>query len=222
MLLLQIKELSGLKKQTIPAQLVGEMGAVSLKHFEKAGSLGLMNINIENLKQLFVSPDTITPSLADLIWLYGKWKNLSGIPGWNGFMEQITSGLPFDTTYVECLPFINAPPSCYNTAFTALLTSIEQSKSMNQQATVSASYLKARFIVACQQGDPDFDNVIIRIGGFHLLMSFLKTIGYLMDGSGLKELFNSIYALPSNWVGRKPKVVCNQYQRYSHQHQKQF
>lgn len=72
---------------------------------------------------------------------------------------------------------------------------------MNQQAIVNTFdqplYLKARFIVACQQGNPDFDKVIIRIGGFHLLMSLLKTIGYLLDGSGLKALFNSIYALHS-------------------------
>lgn len=188
-------------KKTLPAQLVGEMGAVSLKHFEKAGSPGLKDIKIEDLKKLFVSPDTIIPSLADLIWLYGKWKDVPGIPGWSGFMEQTTSGLPCDTTFVACLPFINVPPSDYNTIYTALLTSVEQCKSMNQQATVNTFdqplYLKARFIVACLQGDPNFANVIIRIGGFHLLMSFLKAIGYIMAGSGLKELFNAIYALLS-------------------------
>lgn len=45
------------KKQIIPIQIVGdgEMGTVSLKQSEKAGSLGLKN--------------TVTPSLADQIWL---------------------------------------------------------------------------------------------------------------------------------------------------------
>ncbi|KAF2889557.1 hypothetical protein ILUMI_16616, partial [Ignelater luminosus] len=81
-------------KKTLPAQLVGEMGSVSLKHFEEASSPSLKNIKIEDLKKLFVSPDTIIPFLANLTWLYGKWKDVPGIPGWSGFMEQTTSGLP--------------------------------------------------------------------------------------------------------------------------------
>lgn len=177
------------------------MGAVPLKIFERGGSIGLQNIKIEDLKLILKSPDSITPSLADLIWIFIKWKDVHGIPGWSGFMEQTTSSLPCETTFVACLPFINAPPSDYNTIYTALLTSIEQCKSMNQQAAVNTFdqplYLKARLIVSCLQSDPNFDNVFIRIGGFHLLMSFLKAIGYVMAGSGLKELFNSIYALLS-------------------------
>lgn len=45
--------------------------------------------------------------------------------------------------------------------------------------------------------DPDSElrkNVIIRLGGFHLAMSFLGCIGFVMKGSGLKELLSTIYA----------------------------
>lgn len=38
---------------------------------------------------------------------------------------------------------------------------------------------------------------MVRLGGFHLLMSFLGCIGYLMDGSGLKELMSTVYAVVS-------------------------
>lgn len=41
---------------------------------------------------------------------------------------------------------------------------------------------------------PRLSNVIVKLGGFHLLMSFLGTIGYIMSDSGLKELFSIIYA----------------------------
>ncbi|KAF2885954.1 hypothetical protein ILUMI_20218 [Ignelater luminosus] len=121
-----------------------------------------MDIKIEDFKKLFVSP-----SLADLIWLYGNWKGVPGIAGWSGFMEQTTSGLPCDTTFVACLSFIKVPPSDYNTIYTALVTSIEQCKSMNEQAAANTFdqplYLKARFIIACPQEGSDFANLIIRI-----------------------------------------------------------
>lgn len=42
--------------------------------------------------------------------------------------------------------------------------------------------------------DDDIHNVIVRLGGFHLLMSFLGSIGYVMAGSGLKEALSCYYA----------------------------
>ena len=37
-------------------------------------------------------------------------------------------------------------------------------------------------------------NVVCRLGGFHLLMSFLGSIGCLMSGSGIEELLEQVYA----------------------------
>lgn len=39
-----------------------------------------------------------------------------------------------------------------------------------------------------------FANVVVRLGGFHLLMSFMGAIGNIMAGSGLEEAFKVIYA----------------------------
>lgn len=36
--------------------------------------------------------------------------------------------------------------------------------------------------------------VIVRVGGFHLLMSYLASIGQIMIGSGLSELWETVYA----------------------------
>ena len=52
-------------------------------------------------------------------------------------------------------------------------------------------YIKAAEIVASSQ---DLDKVIVRLGGFHLLMSYLGSIGHIMDGSGLAELWETVYA----------------------------
>jgi hypothetical protein len=52
-------------------------------------------------------------------------------------------------------------------------------------------YIKAAEIVASSQ---DLDKVIVRLGGFHLLMSYLGSIGHIMTGSGLAELWETVYA----------------------------
>ena len=37
-------------------------------------------------------------------------------------------------------------------------------------------------------------NIVVRLAGFHTTMSFLGSIGYLMEGSGLERLFEIVYA----------------------------
>jgi len=36
--------------------------------------------------------------------------------------------------------------------------------------------------------------IVCRLGGFHTLMSFLGSLGILMKGSGLEDLFAEVYA----------------------------
>lgn len=44
---------------------------------------------------------------------------------------------------------------------------------------------------------PKFINVVVRLEGFHLLISTKGAIGTIMAGGGLKELFCEIYATNS-------------------------
>jgi len=37
-------------------------------------------------------------------------------------------------------------------------------------------------------------NMVCPLGGFHTLMSFLRSLGNAMKGSGLEELFAEVYA----------------------------
>lgn len=36
--------------------------------------------------------------------------------------------------------------------------------------------------------------IVLKLGGFHMLISFLGGIGAVMDGSGLREVMENIYA----------------------------
>ncbi|KAJ8868509.1 hypothetical protein PR048_030037 [Dryococelus australis] len=44
------------------------------------------------------------------------------------------------------------------------------------------------------QSDSQLSNSVVRLGAFHVLMSYLGCIGYVMGGNGLKELLNTINA----------------------------
>ena len=54
-------------------------------------------------------------------------------------------------------------------------------------------------IVSNELPSSELKNVVLRLGGFHTIMSFLGCIGRLMEGSGLQEVLETVYA--GNAVG---------------------
>ena len=53
---------------------------------------------------------------------------------------------------------------------------------------------KALAIIGSEPEGSDFREIVLRLGAFHTLMSFLGAIGYLMAGSGLWHLLELIYS----------------------------
>lgn len=152
---------------------------------------------LEDLQGTFEIDGEILPSAPDLIWLYGKSLNKQLMQGWNGFMEQVSDGLEFSRSKILFLPFIRAPPTDYNTVFTSLMEVSNQSTAHGQKITFvtfdQPLFIKARDIVESGH-HPELNSVVVRLGGFHLLLSFMGCIGTIMGGSGLKELLTTIYA----------------------------
>ncbi|CAH2098341.1 unnamed protein product [Euphydryas editha] len=113
-------------------------------------------------------------------------------------MIEATAEKPFQRSRIICLPFINAPPTDYDTILTSLLFSIEKCKASNQNTCIvtfdQLLCWKARDITAAADPNTDLSKVVVRLGGFHLFMSFIGAIGYIMSGSGLEDIFKLIYA----------------------------
>ncbi|GBM22601.1 hypothetical protein AVEN_182200-1 [Araneus ventricosus] len=55
-------------------------------------------------------------------------------------------------------------------------------------------HTKAREVLSAAPEGSDLSKIVIRLGGFHLLSSFFGAIGYIMQGSGIKEVLSLIYA----------------------------
>lgn len=135
------------------------------------------------------------------MWLYSKYSDKKA-KGYAGFMEDFYMDSDYTTSKIFPLPFVNNPPSEYDTIFTVLVESAELNKRNNTKNIIFVTfdqplYQKARYILSCTDPENDtygLSQIRVRLGGFHLLMSFLGAIGFIMSGSGLKEALSMIYA----------------------------
>ena len=90
---------------------------------------------------------------------------------------------------IEFLPIINAKPDSFGTVYTTLIECLRRSESRPVVATFDLPlWLKTVRVVL----DNDMP-IIPRLGGFHLLKSFLGCIGFIMKDSGLEDVFQLIY-----------------------------
>lgn len=94
------------------------------------------------------------------------------------------------------LPFINNPPSAYET----VLTTLRQTERLRLKVKLKDMFItfdqplyqKARELK--EVFPEEFQHVHIRLSGFHTIMSFMGCIGFIMKGSGLKESLCEIYS----------------------------
>jgi hypothetical protein len=105
----------------------------------------------------------------------------------------VTSGLNFYGSKIIFLAFIRTPPTDYDTVFISPFEASERSKGHFQKTCFvtfdQLLFFKARDIVQGGQHS-ELSCVVVRLGEFHLLMSFMGCIGAIMTG---KALFMTIY-----------------------------
>jgi hypothetical protein len=116
---------------------------------------------------------------------------------WNGFIKQVTSGLDFYGSKIIFFSFIRTPTTDYDTVFISPFEASERSKGHFQKTCFvtfdQPLFFKARDIVEGGQHS-ELSCVVVRLGEFHLLMSFMGCIGAIMTGSCLKALFMTGHA----------------------------
>ena len=119
-------------------------------------------------------------------------------PEYNGYStaRARNQGFPIKPrTKIEYKPLIDMYPSDPDTIMTSLTKAQEITNSTGQEFVVFTCDLQlfkeAQKILWTY---PDrFSNVVLRVGGMHMLMSFVGAIGSLMAGSGLAEILESAF-----------------------------
>ena len=105
-----------------------------------------------------------------------------------GFMHQKYNKLTVKFS-IEFLCIINVNPNDMQTIYTTIIRAIKGTNKSPAIITFDLPlFIKASQIVKGQKLE-----VVVQLGGFHLLKSYLGCIGYIMEGSGLAEAMGVVY-----------------------------
>ena len=108
-------------------------------------------------------------------------------------MQSATVGTYSGKSHITPLPIFDLSASNPAAIYSALQYICKQAAKLNIE-TLYITFDQPLYIKAFEIPKSPQMNIVTRLGGFHLLMSFLGSIGSVMEGSGLKDGLESIYA----------------------------
>jgi hypothetical protein len=154
----------------------------------------LSDVETNILKQM-----SLESSKEDLIWkLLRYFKKRDETISWNEFNNFIsTNKVPVSSVYY--LPFINSPPTEYDTIYSTLLHLTKIAETLNQKHLVVtadlAIYSKAQEILWLHS-DTLGSKITMQLGGMHLTMAFIASIGQIYGDGGLINILvdSGLYA----------------------------
>ena len=135
---------------------------------------------------------------ADTLWKLSLLLGKCPRPGWSGMMQMLNTGKDHPgQSEVIFLPMIDMNPG----DLTCIYSTLEfiNNQATHYQVTPILTFdqplwWKAMTIIENEASGSPLKSIVLRLGGFHVLMSFLGAIGHLMAGSGLEEILKLVYA----------------------------
>ncbi len=132
----------------------------------------------------------------DLLWKV-SWTETGVRPGWLGMMQLVQKGQHSGKATVNFLPMIDMNPTDLTCINSTLHFICKDGQKYNAQVTVTFDnplYWKARTIIENEPLSSPLKRIVVCLGGFHLKMSYLGTIGHIMAGTGLDQALAQVYA----------------------------
>ena len=166
--------------------------AIPIKPYVLPLSSGLSKISFKPFMEL-KSPYVIPKDTSlDLMWHAARFLR-NPIPSWSGYMSKVSSGDYPGKSHTQLLPIIDLDPNNLSCIYSTLLFVVNQAKHLNVKTPCMTFDLplwqKSSEIAASSS----FDIVLI-LGGFHMMMSYMGSISTIMNGSGLDEALTTVYA----------------------------
>ena len=112
-------------------------------------------------------------------------------------MQMLQNGPHPGKSSIFFLPMLDLNPGDMSCVYSTLKFIASQAQKNNVTPIMTFDqpvYLKALTVISSEHADSDLKSIILRLGTFHLQMSFLGAIGYLMAGSGLREIMELVFA----------------------------
>ena len=137
-------------------------------------------------------PFPITHSPRDLMWAIcrGLCNNDCTVPDWNGWISMTTASDDTRQSTVGYMRPILHPLTDYATVQECLTKSMQVSKRLDQPFTfITFDYAAARMAYDIVWEKPTlYSNVLVHMGAFHTMCSYMGSLGKMMNGSGFEEI----------------------------------
>ena len=146
---------------------------------------------ISELNYPYILPDSVNDNLLWQVGWYFRGTS-EPRPNWSGFMESVSVGEYLPPAEFHLLPIIDLEPGNRSCILSTLLFIISQAKLLNME-TPCVTLDQPLWIKAVEVATSQSLNIVCRMGVFHMIMSFLGSIGTVMAGSGLVEALECCY-----------------------------
>ena len=149
----------------------------------------LSSVEIKPLIKL-QSPFNLPSNDIDNLWQASGyfWNSSNYRPNWSGYMQNISKGEYPGQSKITYLPIIDLNPTKEKCIYSTLLFIQKQAKILNI-VTPCITFDQPLWSKAVEIAKLKSVNVVCRLGGFHLSMSFLGSIGKVMECSGISDYF---------------------------------
>ena len=126
-------------------------------------------------------------------------------------MQLMMSGIHIPKATFIFLPVIAMNPSDYTCIYSTLLFIEEQCKKLDI-VTPSVTFDQPLWLKATEIAVEKSMDIVIHLGGFHTLMSYLGSVGSIMDGSGLSDVLQTVYGENTVKHMLSGKAIASQYE----------
>ena len=133
---------------------------------------------------------------VDLLWKI-SWPLKSSWPLLSGMMQAVNNGEHPGKSSITFLPMTDMNTGNMSCIYSTLLFVSAKASSHNVTPVITFDqplWWKALTIKSCELGNSELKSIVLRLGAFHIQMSLLGSIRYVMHDSGLKEPLETIYA----------------------------
>lgn len=170
---------------------------VPITPYNGSSKIGLSKLNLKSMRELIIQPSLAPEMSLDLVWQTAWFFQSidSHRPNWSGFMQHATKHKDKELMKqsIQFLPIIDLDPNDETCIYSTLQFVIKEAARLDIQ-TPSITFDQPLWQKATGIIKKENMNMVCRLGGFHTLMSFLGSIGKMMAGSGIEELFEEVYA----------------------------
>lgn len=127
--------------------------------------------------------------VKDIVWAMSLFHSPSTTPMWIGFNCRISKD-DSPMQVVDYLPQINASPTSYTVVLATLRMSLQVGRETGQvKVIVTFDLAIAKMAMQLQISHrPEFDDIFINMGSFHIMFAHFAVCGKKIDGCGLTDI----------------------------------